>query len=53
MKTVNVLVYGNIAVYIKYWADCLKKEYRLRCLDYTCSVSSPLRRHRLLMSSHT
>jgi len=38
-------VYGNIAVYIKYCAVCLKTDYTLRCLEYTCSVSSPLRRH--------
>jgi len=27
MKTVNIPVYGNIAVYIKYCAVCLEIEY--------------------------
>ena len=38
-------VYGNIAVYIKYSAVCLKIDYTLRCLEYICSEISPLRRH--------
>jgi len=31
-------------VYWKYRAICLKIDYKLRCLEYICSVSSPLRR---------
>ena len=37
-------MYGNIAVYIRYFAVCLKIDYTLRCLEYTCSVYSPLNR---------
>jgi len=47
--TANIPVYGNIAVCIKYCAVCLKKkDYTIRCLEYICSVSSPLRRHAAL-----
>jgi len=53
MKTVNLPVYGNIAVYIKYCAVCLKIDYTLRCLEYICSVSSPLRQHWLSLRSRT
>jgi len=49
MKTTNISVYGNIAMYIKYCAVCLKIEYTLRCLEYICSVSSQLRCHGLLI----
>jgi len=49
MKTANIPVYGNIAVYIKYCTVCLKLGYTLRCLEYICSVSSPLKRHKLLI----
>ena len=42
MKTVNIPMYGNTAVYIKHWAVCQKIDYTLRCLEYICSVSSPL-----------
>jgi len=49
MKTANV--FGNIAVYIKYCVVCLKIDYTLRCLEYICSVSSPLRRHGLSLRS--
>jgi len=38
MKTANIPVYGNIAVYIKHCAVCLKIEYTLRCLEYICSA---------------
>jgi len=48
MKTANIPLNGNIAVYIKYCAVCLKIDYTLRCLEYIFSVSSPLRRHGLL-----
>ena len=48
MKTTNIPMYGNSAVYIKYSAVCLKIDYTLRCLEYICSVVSPLRRHGLL-----
>ena len=47
MKTANITVYGNIVLYIKYCAVYLKINYTLRCLEYICLVSSPLRRHRL------
>ena len=43
MKTANIPVYGNIAVYIKYCAVCLKIDYTLICLEYICLESSPLR----------
>ena len=49
MKTANIPVYGNIAMYITYCAVCLYMDFTLRCLEYICSVSSPLRRHGLLM----
>jgi len=49
MKTANITVYGNIAVYIKYCDDCLKIDYTVRCLEYICSVSAPLRHHGLLL----
>jgi len=39
MKTANIPVYGNIALYIKYWPVCLNIDYTLRCLEYICSVS--------------
>ena len=48
MKTTNIPMYGNSAVYIKYSAVCLKIDYTLRCLEYICSVVSPLRHHGLL-----
>ena len=37
-------MYGNIEVYIKYCAVCLKIEYTLRCVEYICSASSALNR---------
>ena len=49
LKTANILVYENITVYIKYCTVCLKIDYALRCLEYICSVSSPLRRHGLAL----
>jgi len=52
MKIGIITVYGNIAVYIKYCAVCLKIDYTLRCLEYICSVPLPLRRHRLSLCSH-
>jgi len=39
MKTAKIPLYGNIAVYIKDCAVCLKIDYTLRCLEYICSVS--------------
>jgi len=51
MKTANIPVYGNIAVYINYCAVCLKIDYTLRCLEYMCSQSSPLRSHGLSLRS--
>jgi len=42
MKTANIPLYGNIAVYIKYYAVCLKIDYTLRCFEYICSVYSLL-----------
>ena len=45
-------MYENIAVYIKYCTVCLKIEYTPRCLEYICSVSSPLRRHGLSLRAH-
>jgi len=45
MKTANISVYENIAL------SDYKTDYTLRCLEYICSVSSPLRRHRLLLHS--
>ena len=47
MTTANLPVYGNITMYVHYCAVCLKIDYTLRCLEYMCSVSSPLRRHGL------
>jgi len=43
MKTAKIPVYGNIvlSVYIL--------DYTLRCLEKICSVSSPLKPHRLLI----
>ena len=38
MKTANIAVYGNIAVYIKYGAVCLKIDYTPRCVEYICPV---------------
>ena len=49
IKTVNIPVYGNIVVYIKYCTLCLKIDYTLRCLEYICSVYSPLIHHGLLL----
>jgi len=39
MKTVNIPMYVNTAVYIKHWAVCQKIDYTLRCLEYICLVS--------------
>ena len=44
MKTANIPVYGNVAVYA---LVCLKIDCTLRCLEYICSVSSRLSYHRL------
>ena len=38
-------MYGKIVVYIKYCAVSLKLD--IKCLEYKCSVSSPLRRQGL------
>ena len=51
MKTANISVYENITVGIKYCAVCLKIDSTHRCLEYICSVSSPLRRHGLSLRS--
>jgi len=39
MKSANIPVCGNIAVYIKYYAVCLNIDYTLRCLEYTRFVT--------------
>jgi len=46
MKSVKIAVYVNIALSI------YKIDYTLKYLEYMCSVTSPLRRHRLLLHSH-
>jgi len=46
MKTAKIPVYGNIALSV-YKIEYM---YTLRCLEYICSVSSPLRRHGLTRS---
>jgi len=51
MKTANIPVYGTIAVYETIAMYVYKKEYTVRCLEYICSVSSPLRRHGLTLYS--
>ena len=43
MKTVKITVYGNIALYVH------KVDYTLRCLEYICSVCSPLIKTPLLL----
>ena len=45
MKTAKIPVCGIIALYV------YKIEYTLRCLEYICSVSSPLRRFVLSLRS--
>jgi len=45
MKTADIPVYGNIAVYETIALSVYKIDYTLKCLEYICSVSSPLRRH--------
>jgi len=45
MKTAKITVYGHIAVYGA--LSVYKIDYTLRCLDYICSVCSPLRSHGL------
>jgi len=47
MKTAKLPVYGDIAVYGNIVMSVYKIDYTLRCLEYICSVSSPLRRYRL------
>jgi len=51
MKTVNIQLYVNIAVYGNIALSVYKIYYTLRCLKYICSVSSPLRRHGLSLCS--
>jgi len=51
MKTANIPLYGNIAVYGHIALSVYKIVYTLRCLEYICSVSSSLRRHGLLLCS--
>ena len=45
MKTANIPVYGKIAVYGNIAMFVYKINITLRCLEYICSVSSPLRHH--------
>ena len=49
MKTANISVYGNIAMLKKIALVCLKIDYTIRCLDYICSVSSPVRHQEFLI----
>jgi len=50
MKTANIPVCGNILVYENIvLLICLKIDYTLRCIEYICSVSSPLRSNGLLI----
>jgi len=51
MKTANIRMYGNIAVYANIALSVYKIDYTLRCLEYICSVYSQLRRHGLQLSS--
>ena len=51
MKTANIQLFGNIPVYIKYCTVCFKIDYTLRCVEYICSLSPPLRRHRYSLHS--
>ena len=39
MKTVNITVYGNIAVYRNIALSVYKIDYTLRCLEYMCSLA--------------
>jgi len=50
MKTANIPVNGNIAVYMKcmYCVVCHEIDYTLTCLEYICSVSSLLWRKHVL-----
>jgi len=41
MKTVTILVYGNVEVYGHIALSVYITDYTLRCLEYMCSVSSP------------
>jgi len=43
MKTANIPVNGNITVYGTIAMSVYKVDYSLRCLEYICSVSAPLR----------
>ena len=50
MKTAKIPAFGNIALYGNIALSvclsvCLKIDYTLGCLEYMCSVSSPLIRH--------
>jgi len=51
MKTAKILVYGSFAVYGNIALSVYKTDYTLRCLEFICSVSSPLRRQGLLLHS--
>ena len=42
---------GQVPRNEQYCAVCLKMDYTLRCLEYICSVSLPLRRHRFSLRS--
>jgi len=48
MKT-NIPVYGNIRCVYTILRTLSKIDYTLRCLEYICSVYSPLRRHGFLL----
>ena len=51
MKTANIPVYGNIAVYLNIALSVYKIDYALRCLEYICQVSSLLRCNGLSLRS--
>jgi len=43
MKTDKIPVFENLAVHRNIAMSVYKIDYTLRCLEYNCSVSSPLR----------
>jgi len=55
MKTSNIPMYGHITMYRNIALSVYNTHYTLIiyiiCLEYTCSVSSPLRRHGLSLRS--
>ena len=42
IKTAKIPVYGNKAMCVNIARSVYKKDYTLRCLEYICSVSSPV-----------